>query len=332
MSRAWILLAATLLAAFGALAKDDKRPPKNAKEDVEKIGERDVAKGVNLYSIEKEIALGRGLANEVERNSKIVQDPVISEYVNRLGQNIVRNSDAKVPFTIKVIDNDEINAFALPGGFFYVHTGLIRLAESDAELAGVMAHEIAHVNARHGTRQASRAQITNWLRIPLIFVGGGVGYAVSQAAGLAIPLTFLKFSRGFEAEADLLGVQYLYKSGYDPAAMVTFFERIQAQKKKKESGGLAAAFGSHPPTGDRIKKVQKAINELLPERPQYAVSTSEFAEVKAQLARQYGPTKEKSDPNKPQLRRQPSGGTVPTEDNGGSGKEKEEEPPKLKRR
>jgi predicted Zn-dependent protease len=265
---------------------------------------------------------------EVERTTKIVDDPVISEYVNRVGQNLVRNSDAKVPFTIKVIDNEEVNAFALPGGFFYVHTGLIRLAENEAEVAGVMAHEIAHVNARHGTRQASRAQITSWATIPLIFLGGGVGYAVNQAAGLAIPLTFLKFSRGFEEEADMLGTQYLYKAGYDPLAMITFFERIQAEEKRKK-GTLSKVFSSHPLTQDRIKKVQKTIAEL-PPRGDYAVNTSEFAEVKAWLLRLQGQSK-KDEPGKPTLRRK-SGDTIPTEDKQPKGKEEEDERPTLKRR
>ncbi len=314
--RIWVFL----LVAAVALAKKPK-------DDVNAIGERDVSRGVNLYSLEKEIALGRQLAQEVERQAKLIEEPVIGEYINRLGQNLVRNSDAKVPFTIKVVDNDEVNAFALPGGYFFVNSGLIRLAENEAELAGVMAHEIAHVTARHGTRQASRAQITNWASIPLIFVGGGIGYGVRQAASLALPLTFLKFSRGFEKEADFLGVQYLYKTGYDPNAMVTFFERLQAKDKKKP-GTLAKAFGSHPPTGDRIKEVQKAITDFLPMRAEYAVTTSEFDQVKQRLARLQGHSKtEQQDPSKPTLRRKPSSGdTIPVDDKA------EDDKPSLKRR
>src|SRR3981189_2795079 len=216
---------AVLVTFSSAVAKDKNKDP-------DEIGNRDVGKGVNFYSIEKEIALGKQLAQEVERQAKIIEDPIIAEYVNRVGQNLVRNSDAKVPFTIKVLDSEEVNAFALPGGFFFVNTGLVLKAESEAELAGVMAHEIAHVAARHGTRQATRGQLINYGSIPLIFIGGWAGYAIRQGLSLAIPLGFLKFSRGFESEADMLGLQYMYKAGYDPTAFVDFFEKIESLEKR----------------------------------------------------------------------------------------------------
>src|SRR3982074_703295 len=195
------ILASLSFLAAGALAGEKKVDEKkiDKKKDPESIGDRDVGKGVNFYSIEKEIALGKQLAQEVEREAKIIDDPVIAEYVNRVGQNLVRNSDAKVPFTIKVLDSEEVNAFALPGGFFFVNSGLILKADNESELAGVMAHEIAHVAARHGTREATKAQLVNYGTIPLIFMGGWAGYAIRQAAGLAIPMGFLKFSRGMES-------------------------------------------------------------------------------------------------------------------------------------
>jgi predicted Zn-dependent protease len=227
--------------------------------------------------------------------------------VNRLAQNIARNSDLKVPVTAKVIDNKEVNAFALPGGFVFVHTGLLEKARTEAEVAGVLAHELAHVAARHGTRQASRGQIANWASIPLIFMGGWGGYAAQQAAGLAVPLTFLKYSRDFEKEADMLGLQYMYAAGYDPTAFIDFFERLQAEEKKKP-GTLSKVFRSHPPTEDRIKEAQKNIAEILPAKPEYVVTSSEFSGVKEHLGDLLSARREdKQDPNRPTLRKRPDG-------------------------
>src|SRR5579862_2145284 len=251
---------------------------KDKKKDPDEIGNRDVGKGVNFYSIEKEIGLGKQMAQEVERQAKIVNDPVISEYVNRVGQNLVRNSDAKVPFTIKVIDSEEINAFALPGGFFFVNTVILLNADNEAEMAGVMAHEIGHVAARHGTRQATRGEIAQIGSIvPLIAVGGLAGYGIYQAMGLAVPLGFLRFSRNFESEADMLGIEYMYKAGYDPTAFVDFFEKVQSQEKRKP-GTMSKIFSTHPPTDDRIKRSQETIQKYLKEKPEYVVNTSEFGD------------------------------------------------------
>ena len=258
--------------------------PKNSKDDVDAIGNRNVGKGINFYSIEHEIALGKGLAQEVERSSKLVDDPVVVEYVNRVGQNLVRNSDAQVPFTIKVIDSDEVNAFALPGGFFYVNSGLILRAQEESELAGVMAHEISHVTARHGTKQATKGEMMQLATIPLMLLGPGgwAGYGIYQALQLAIPLSYLKFSRDAEKEADFLGLQYMYKAGYDPNAYVTFFERIQADEKRRP-GTIPKFFSTHPPTPERIADAQKEIARILPEKAEYIVTTSEFDMVKARL-------------------------------------------------
>lgn len=324
-----VLVAAAALVSLACPASlaDDK------KKDPEQIGNRDVGRGINVYSLEKEIAIGKELAQEVERQTKLVDDPIIAEYVNRVGQNLVRNSDAKVPFTIKVIDSEEVNAFALPGGFFFVNSGVVTKAESEAELAGVMAHEIAHVAARHGTRQASRATLANYLSLPLIFMGGWTGYGVRQAAGVLIPVSFLKFSRGFEEEADLLGLQYMYKAGYDPTAFVDFFEKIQTLEKKKP-GTVSRIFASHPPTDDRVKNSQQNIQEYLKAKPEYVVNTSEFDMVKARLLAMANRRKpEDRDPSRPTLRRKP--GTGPIEEEGsGKPKEKsdEDERPTLKRR
>jgi predicted Zn-dependent protease len=326
-----------------SFAQDDDSKPKkedkkkkniDPKKNPDDIGNREVGKGVNFYSLEKEIGLGKQLAQEVERQAKIIDDPVIAEYVSRVGQNLVRNSDAKVPFTIKVLDSEEVNAFALPGGFFFVNTGLILKTESEAELAGVMAHEIAHVAARHGTKQATRGQLANIGTIPLIFLGGWAGYAIRQGAGIMIPMGFLTFSRGFEREADYLGLQYLYKSGYDPTAFVDFFEKIQSLEKKKP-GSVSKVFSTHPMTDDRIKAAQEEIQNILSPKPEYVVTTSEFNDVKARLSMLHNRRKvDVEDPSRPRLRRAPGSGTGPadTNEDGSKPKSDSDERPTLKRR
>ena len=272
--------------------------------DVNAIGNRGVGKGLDFYSIEREIALGKQLAQEVDKSAKFIDDPVVNEYVNRVGQNLVRNSDARVPFTIKVIDSDVVNAFALPGGFFYVNSGLILHADEESELAGVMAHEIAHVCARHGTKQATKGDIIQLASIPaMIFIPyTWAGYAIYQGMNFAIPVTFLKFSRDAEREADYLGLQYMYKAGYDPNSFVAFFEKVQADEKK-QPGTIPKVFSTHPPTPDRIEAVQKEIATILPARDQYIVTTSEFDSVKQRLQMIESNMKVKDSPNKPTLRK-----------------------------
>jgi beta-barrel assembly-enhancing protease len=293
--------------------------------DLDDIGSRNVgcSRGLgNWYSIEKQIAMGRSYAQQVESRTKLVNDPVITEYINRVGQNLVRNSDAQVPFTIKVIDSDDINAFALPGGFFYVDSGLILAADSEAELAGVMAHEIAHVAACHAARENTRGQLMNLASIPLVLVGGPIGYAGYEAAGMALPMTFLKFSRSFESEADYLGVEYMYKAGYDPQAFITFFEKVEALEKHKP-GTVAKAFATHPQTPDRVEKTQEEIKTVLPAKMEYKLDTSEFEDLKARLAQlenRHMP-QNPTDQSRPTLRR-----ASRDDSNGGDGH------PTLKRR
>jgi hypothetical protein len=255
-------------------------------EDVSAVGNREIGgRGVgNWYSTDSEIKMGRQYAAEIEKSTKFINDPVVTEYVNRVGQNIVKNSDCKVPFTIKVIDSDEINAMALPGGFFYVNSGLILNADEEAELAGVMAHETAHVCAHHAAREMTRANYAQLGTIPLIFIGGWTGYGIYEAASLAIPITFLHFSREFEAQADFLGVQYMYRAGYDPQAFISFFEKVQALEKRKP-GLVAKTFSDHPQTPDRIEHSQNEIAHILPAKDEYTVTTSEFDDIKARLAR-----------------------------------------------
>lgn len=275
-------------------------------EDVNAVGNRDIGgRGMgNWYSTETEIKMGKMYSMEIEKSTKFINDPVVTEYVNRIGQNIVKNSDCKVPFTIKVIDSDEINAMALPGGFFYVNSGLILNADEEAELAGVMAHETAHVCAHHAVREQTRLNYAQLGTIPLIFIGGWTGYGIYEAASIGVPITFMHFSREFEAQADYLGVQYMYRAGYDPQAFISFFEKIQALEKRKP-GAVAKVFSDHPQTPDRILHSQEEIARILPARDEYTVTTSEFDDVKARLARIENKRRltDSKDTKKPSLRR-----------------------------
>ena len=342
----------TFLAAGAAAANNDTKEANSAKDansssdtngetnykdgsikDISAIGNRNVGctRGFgNWYTLDKQVAMGKQFAQQVESSSKVINDPVISEYVNRIGQNIVRNSDAKVPFTIKVIDSDEVNAFALPGGFFYVNSGLILAADNESELAGVMAHEIGHVAACHAAREATRGELANFATIPLIFVGGGIGYAAYSLSGLAVPAAFMKFSRNFEGDADYLGVEYMYKAGYDPQDFVTFFEKLEAKEKQKP-GFLAKAFATHPMTPDRITKAQDEIATILPARAEYVEDTSEFQQVKARLAELENRHKiinKDKDKDKPTLRRTHTS----ADDGSNNGQSTDDGRPTLKRR
>jgi len=303
--------------------------------DVDAIGNRKVGHGPDFY----EIALGKQLAQEVDRSAKFIDDPVVTEYVNRVAQNLVRNSDAQVPFTIKVIDSDQVNAFALPGGFFYVNSGLILRADEESEMAGVMAHEIAHVCARHGTRNATKGELMQLATIPLIMLGPGgwLGYGIYEGLNVALPITFLEFSRTAEAEADYLGLQYMYKAGYDPNSFVTFFEKVQADEKK-HPGTIPKIFSTHPPTPARIAASQKEIATILPAREEYIVTTSEFDVVKRRLsAIESGQKVKSNDKNKPTLRKrteQDPNKTTTTGTSGPSGDDtsSDDDRPTLKRR
>jgi predicted Zn-dependent protease len=308
-------------------------------DDVNAVGNRDIgARGLgNWYSVDTEIKMGKMYASEIEKSTKFITDPVVVEYVNRVGQNIVKNSDCKVPFTIKIIDSDVINAMALPGGFFYVNSGLILNADEEAELAGVMAHETAHVCAHHAVREQTRMNYAQLGTIPLIFIGGWTGYGIYEAASLAVPITFLQFSRDFEAQADYLGVQYMYRAGYDPQAFISFFEKIQALEKRKP-GMVEKAFSDHPQTPDRILHSQEEIARILPARDEYTVTTSEFEDVKARLARIENKRRlvDSKDTKKPSLRRASTGNdpnsTTTTSSTDPNSTNSDDGPPTLHRR
>ncbi len=305
-------------------------------DDVSAVGNRDIgARGVgNWFSTDWEIKMGKQYAMEIEKSTKFITDPAVTEYVNRIGQNIVKNSDCKVPFTIKVIDSDSINAFALPGGFFYVNSGLILNADEEAELAGVMAHETAHVCAHHAMREMTRLNYAQIGMVPvMIFVGGWTGYGIYEGSQLALPVTFLMFSREFEAQADYLGIQYMYRAGYDPQAFITFFEKVQALEKRKP-GLVSKAFSDHPQTPDRILHSQEEIARILPARDEYTVTTSEFDDVKARLARIENKRRltDSKKGAKPSLRKAGTGTGDPTSPSSTSSTSSDDDKPTLHRR
>jgi predicted Zn-dependent protease len=320
------------------------KKPLSINEDPAMIGKRNINKGIIAKmsgGTEKEVRQGREAAAEVDRQAKFIDDPVITEYVNRVGQNIVLHSDAKVPFTIKVIDSDEVNAFALPGGFFYVNKGLLLVADNEAEVAGVMAHEIAHVAARHAVENQTKASLLEYLALGgSIFLGGIPGMIYQNTAGLGLLGIFMKFSRGAEEEADKLGVQYMYAAGYDPSAMATMFEKLESKNKKKP-GLISKAFASHPAPPDR-RAASIALAARFPEHEEYVISTSEFQKVKARLLRLSNarasstgalPGADDGAPGRPTLkRRQPTPDDSTTNPDGTEVKPAEkQEAPKLKR-
>lgn len=271
--------------------------------DVNAIGHRNVGcnRGLaNWYTLDKQVAMGRQFARQVDETSRLITDPRIVEYVNRIGQNLARNSDSQLPFTIKVLIDDSPNAFTLPGGFMYVNTGAILAAADESELAGVIAHEIGHVAACHVARESTRGNLMNLASIPLVVLGGPLA---GNALQLVAPATFMKFSRNFEAQADYLGIQYAWKAGYDPLGMINFFERIESMDKKKK-GLIARAYESHPQTPGRIQKSQQEIATVLPAREEYLADTSDFQDIKGQLAILMNRRKmQESQESQPSLRR-----------------------------
>jgi predicted Zn-dependent protease len=290
-------LVLAFLAAVSVCAADQ-----NKKDNPDQIGNRDVGKCVNFYSVEKEIALGKQLAEEVRRQAKVNRDPIVGEYINRMGQNLVRNSDAKVPFSFLVVEDESPNAFALPGGFVFVHTGLLKLASEEDELAGALAHEIAHVAARHLTCRATKQELATVAGgLGGVFLPHGLGgIAGREAMSFGVPMAFLRFSRNDEAEADYLGTQYMYAAGYDPNGAVSIFEKLSVLQKNQPT--LASRIMStHPMDADRIDKTEREIQRILPARPEYVVTTSEYTEIRERVI---AAGQKQSDASKPTLRRQ----------------------------
>jgi predicted Zn-dependent protease len=254
-----------------------------AKKELGSIGRRDLTKGsLDFYSPQRELEMGREMARQIEMLVRMDEDPGLNRYVQNLTDLIVRHSDAKLPIRARVIDSNEVNAFVLPGGFLYITTGMILKTHSEAELAAVIAHEVAHVAARDITRQMTKTQIWNWMSVPLLFVGGPVAYGVQQSMMVGGPLTLMLFSRRAERAADFHGLQYLYKAGYDPVASIAFFERVKKLEKDPQSP-IARAFSSHPLTKDRVKAAERHLRRDLPARDEYVVTTSRYQQEKAKL-------------------------------------------------
>ena len=305
--KCWLAALLSVALATAVWADDQKKK----KDDPSQIGNRDVGKGLNIYSLEREIALGKQLAEEVTRQAKPVEDPLLSEFVNRLCQNLARTSDAKVPITCRLIEGETPNAFALPGGYIFVYTGLFKIADEEDEMAAAIAHEIAHVAARHMTKQATKSAIANAASIPIgILLGGGLGgYAARQGLGMAIPTALLQFTRTDESEADYLGVQYMYAAGYDPNGAISIFEKLESLERKKP-GTIAKVFSTHPMDADRIQKTEKEIGRILSDKPEYVVTTSEYTNMRDRLLRRQGRLKSEPNDGRPVLRRT---GTEPKE-------------------
>lgn len=324
-------MAVLLVAVFLTSGLPMTAADKDKKKDVESIGDRKVARR-SIISQEKEIGIGKQFATEIDHSAKMVTDPVVNEFVNRLAQNVARNSDLTIPLTVKVIDSPELNAFALPGGFLYVNSGLLLAADEEAQVAGVVAHEIAHVAARHWASQMTKATFLQYAMIPLIFtpMSYPVYMGVSTALNLGLPLTFLKFDRGAEAEADMLGLQYMYKAGYDPSAYVTFFSKI-IEEDRKSPGSVPTVFASHPPTPERILKSEEEIKTILPKKEQYLVSTSEFDDVKTRLQSIMSLRKSEKKEG-PTLRKRETTDQAGTEQKPTEKGKDEDKPPVLRRR
>lgn len=322
---AWALTVVVALSALPGSATDKRN-------DVSDVGNRRVAHR-SIISEEKEIAIGKEYSSEIDRSAKIVKDPVINEYVNRVAQNIARNSDLKIPLTVKVIDAPGINAFALPGGFLYVNSGLLLAADNEAQVAGVIAHEVAHVAARHWASTMTKATLLQYAMIPLIFtpMTTGVYYGVMEGYMNGVPLAFLKFSRSDEAEADYLGMQYLYKAGYDPNSYLSIFAKVM-NEERRSPGSVPKIFMDHPPTPDRIVKLDQEMKTILPSRPQSLVSTSEFNDIKARLDEVIANRRRGPNQNAPTLQKHDASETSSTQDQKNKGKQEDDKPPVLRRR
>ncbi len=244
---------------------------------------KNIKPGWNLFSPAQDIQLGKEAAAEIEKQVAVVDNPQLVDYVNRIGKKLIAQPEAgQYPYTFKVVYDKSINAFALPGGPSYVHTGLILAADNEAQIAGVVAHEVAHVALRHGTAQVTKAQALQLLAgLGGAMLGGGggiLGQLAQMGAGLGANSLLLKFSRNAESDADLLGARMMAKAGYDPIEMAKFFEKLEAQEQS--SGRSIPQFLSdHPNPGNRVKAVSAEVR-LMPARQYTKGDTADLNRIK----------------------------------------------------
>ena len=250
---------------------------------------RKLRPGFNLFSKEQDVQLGKESATEVEKKMKVVDNPELQAYIGTVGKKLTSSADAgEFPYSFKVVVDKSINAFALPGGPMYIHTGLLAAADNESQMAGVMAHEVSHVALRHGTNQASKQQM---LQLPAMLVGqttgsGGLLGTLSQLGiNLGANSVLLKFSRSAETEADLLGTRLMHNAGYNPAELANFFRKLEAEGGNQNK--LVEMFmASHPNPGNRVQAVQKEAKSL-PSRS-YNGETGQFRSMQALVAKVAG--------------------------------------------
>jgi predicted Zn-dependent protease len=261
--------------AFASPRPQDKRSKSDA--DINAIGHRRIVHDANFYSPEREKELGKALSQAVERSSKLLNDPIVAEYIERVAQNVANNSDAHIPVTVRVIDSDVVNAFTLPGGYQYINLGLLLQLHGEAELASLLARGIAHTALRSAAREATKGELMELATVPLILTPAGWSST--------IPLTELKIRRQDELDADYFGLQYLYKAGYDPKCFTDFVQRIWGTSSATAKN-VPKVLSIFPPLNERLTALQNEIANTLPPRDGAIVSTAEFDVFKERLPAQ----------------------------------------------
>jgi len=262
-----------------ASAHPQSRERSKSDADINAIGNRHIARGVNFYSVQHEKDLGKSLADEVERSAKLMQDPSVIEYVEKVAQNVTKHSDAEIPITVRVIDSDAVTTFTLAGGYQYVSRGLLLKLENEGELASVLARGIAHTALRSATTQATKAQLMA-ATVPVL-ASGPSSSSARQAPTTS--LIQLKMKRDDELDADYFGIEYVYKAGYDPECFTSFLQRIWGFNATAANDSVSKVFGTYPPLDERLAALKKEISKILPPRDGAIISTPEFDEFKEHL-------------------------------------------------